>query len=36
LLVILNIPILGVITPIGGTLLIIAWLMATYSIIKDK
>lgn len=36
LLVILNIPILGAITPIGGTLLIIAWLMATYSILKDK
>ena len=36
LLVILNLPILGAITPIGGTLLIIAWLLATYSILKDK
>jgi len=35
-LVILNIPILGAITPIGGTLLIIAWLLATYSIIKEN
>lgn len=34
-LVLLNIPILGAITPIGGTLLIIAWLLATYSILKD-
>ena len=35
LLVILNLPILGAITPIGGTLLIVAWLMVTYSILKD-
>ena len=34
-LVILNIPVLGAITPIGGTLLIVAWLIATYSILKD-
>jgi uncharacterized membrane protein YgdD (TMEM256/DUF423 family) len=34
-LVILNLPILGAITPIGGTLLIIAWLMVTFSILKD-
>jgi len=34
-LVILNIPVLGAITPIGGTLLIIAWLIVTYSILKD-
>lgn len=36
LLVILDMKILGAITPIGGTLLIIAWLTATYSILKDK
>lgn len=35
LLTILNMPILGAITPIGGTLLIIAWLTLTYGIIKD-
>lgn len=35
LLVVLNMPILGAITPIGGTLLIIAWLVATFSILKD-
>ncbi len=34
-LVILNIPILGAITPIGGTLLIIAWIMLAISIYKD-
>lgn len=34
-LVIFNIPIFGAITPIGGTLLIIAWLTTTYSILKD-
>ena len=34
-LVLLSLPILGAITPIGGTLLIIAWLMVTYSILKD-
>lgn len=34
-LVVLNLPILGAITPIGGTLLIIAWLMVTYGILKD-
>lgn len=30
-----NMPILGAITPIGGTLLIIAWLTLTYGILKD-
>ncbi len=35
LLVILNIPILGAITPIGGTMLIISWLMVAYSFIKE-
>lgn len=35
LLVILHLPILGAITPIGGTLMIVAWLIATYSILKD-
>ncbi|AXH10192.1 DUF423 domain-containing protein [Malaciobacter halophilus] len=35
LLVILNIPVLGAITPIGGTLMIIAWLMIAYAIYKD-
>jgi len=35
LLVILNMPILGAITPIGGTLLIIAWIMIALSIYKD-
>lgn len=34
-LVILNLPILGAITPIGGSLLIIAWLIVAYSIIKE-
>ncbi|WP_321311586.1 DUF423 domain-containing protein [Halarcobacter sp.] len=34
LLVILNIPVLGAITPIGGTLMIIGWLTLTYSILK--
>lgn len=34
-LVLLNLPILGAITPIGGTLLIVAWLMVTYSLLKD-
>lgn len=34
-LVILNMPILGAITPIGGTMLIIAWLLVTYSVLKD-
>jgi len=34
-LVLLNLPILGAITPIGGTLLIIAWLLTTYAILKD-
>ena len=34
-LVLLSLPILGAITPIGGTLLIVAWLMVTYSILKD-
>ena len=34
-LTILNMPISGAITPIGGTLLIIAWLTLTYGILKD-
>ena len=34
-LAILNMPILGAVTPIGGTLLIIAWLTLTYGILKD-
>ena len=34
-LVLLSIPILGAITPIGGSLLIIAWLMTAYAILKD-
>lgn len=34
-LVILNMPILGAITPIGGTLQIIAWLLLASSIYKD-
>jgi uncharacterized membrane protein YgdD (TMEM256/DUF423 family) len=28
-------PILGAITPIGGTLLIIAWLILCFGILKD-
>lgn len=34
-LAILNMPILGAVTPIGGTLLIIAWLTLAYGILKD-
>ena len=34
-LAILSLPILGAITPIGGSLLIIAWLITTYAILKD-
>lgn len=34
-LTILSMPILGVITPIGGSLLIIGWLILTYGILKD-
>ncbi|MFK2824005.1 DUF423 domain-containing protein [Arcobacter sp. YIC-80] len=34
-LVLLNMPILGAITPIGGTLLIISWLIVTYCILKE-
>ena len=34
-LAILSLPILGAITPIGGTLLIIAWLLLTFGILKD-
>lgn len=34
-LVIFNMPILGAITPIGGTLLIIAWILLAISINKD-
>ena len=35
LLVILNLPILGAITPIGGTLQIIAYVLLAYAIFKD-
>lgn len=35
LLVILNMPILGAITPIGGTLLIVAWIILSLAILKD-
>lgn len=34
-LVILNMPILGAITPIGGSLMIIGWLILSYTLIKD-
>ena len=34
-LTILSMPILGAITPIGGSLLIIGWLTLTYGILKD-
>ena len=34
-LAILNMPILGAVTPIGGTLLLVAWLTITYGILKD-
>ena len=34
-LTILYMPILGAITPIGGSLLIIGWLTLTYGIVKD-
>ena len=34
-LTILSMPILGVITPIGGTFLIIGWITLTYGILKD-
>ncbi|KAB7884872.1 DUF423 domain-containing protein [Poseidonibacter ostreae] len=34
-LVLLSMPVLGAITPIGGTLLIIAWIMTAYAILKD-
>ncbi len=34
-LAILNMPILGVITPIGGSLLIFAWLILFYAILED-
>ena len=36
MLVLLNMPILGAITPIGGTLLIIAWIMLAISFYKEK
>ena len=36
LLTILNLPILGAITPIGGTLQIIAYLLLAYVILKDN
>ena len=35
-LVLLDKPILGAVTPIGGVLLIIAWILATIGILKDK
>lgn len=35
-LVLLNMPILGAITPIGGTLLIIAWVILAISFYKEK
>lgn len=35
LLTILNIPVLGAITPIGGTLQIIAYLLLSFGILKD-
>jgi uncharacterized membrane protein YgdD (TMEM256/DUF423 family) len=35
ILTIFNMPILGIVTPIGGTLLIIGWLTLCYSILKD-
>jgi uncharacterized membrane protein YgdD (TMEM256/DUF423 family) len=34
-LTILNMPVLGAITPIGGTLLVIAWLFLAYGILKE-
>lgn len=34
-LVLLNLPILGAITPIGGTLIIIAWITLAFGILKD-
>lgn len=34
-LTLLSMPILGAITPIGGTLLIVGWLTLTYGILKD-
>lgn len=34
-LAILSLPILGAVTPIGGSLLIVAWLTLTYGILKD-
>lgn len=36
LLVILNMPILGAITPIGGTMLIVSWIMVSYAVLKDR
>lgn len=35
LLVLLRLSWLGAITPIGGTLMIIAWLLTTYAFVKD-
>lgn len=35
LLVILNLSWLGAITPIGGTLMIVSWLLASYTIFKE-
>ena len=36
LLAILNMPILGAITPIGGSLLIVAWLLLCFGILKSE
>lgn len=35
ILVIFNIPFLGAITPIGGTFLVIGWIILFYAILKD-
>lgn len=36
LLAVLNMPILGAITPIGGSLLIVAWLLLCFGILKGE
>ena len=36
ILTIFNIPKLGMITPIGGTLQIIAYIIAAYAVLKDN
>lgn len=35
LLVVLSMPILGAITPIGGTLMIIGWLLVLFTLVKE-